>query len=349
MSEETVIASFRKACRGADLALIEGAMGLYDGLDTEGWGSPAHLARLLNLPVILIVDATRMTSSVAAMVSGYQNFQPDVNIAGVILNNVANKRHRSKLIAAVEQHCKIPVVGAIPRDQDLHMTQRHLGHIPLAEAEGPDSTIDRICNKIEPYFDLDKIVAIADAVSFQMDFGTSFIDTQTGTAGIKIGIMMDQVFNFYYPENLEGLVQAGAELVFIDSIHDHKLPDIDGLYIGGGFPEMFLQELEALARADPERAAQQLVGALKILAGGLALCIFGASGWLCNLSRRTYRSQRFPPPGVAVVRDVRVAIGAKARRRALLGFGLSGLTALAAVAVLWQIWRMIDVLTQGAG
>jgi hypothetical protein len=111
----------------------------------------------------------------------------------------------------------------------------------------------------------------------------------------------------------------------------------------------FFQELEALARADPERAAQQLVGALKILAAGLALCLLGASGWLCNLSRRTYGSQRFPPPGVAVVRDVRVAIGAKARRRALLGFGLSGLTALAAAAVLWQIWRMIDVLTQGAG
>jgi len=130
MSEETLLASFQKACQGADLALIEGAMGLYDGLDS-GWGSTAQVARLLNVPVILVVNTARMTGSIAAMVTGYQCFQPDINIAGVILNNVAGSRHERKLMAAVEQYCRIPVVGSVPRDPDLFMAERHLGLMPF--------------------------------------------------------------------------------------------------------------------------------------------------------------------------------------------------------------------------
>ncbi|MFC2018104.1 cobyrinate a,c-diamide synthase [Chloroflexota bacterium] len=273
MSEDTAIDSFRNACQGADLAVIEGAMGLYDGLDTEGWGSPAHLARLLKLPVILIIDTTRMTSSVAAMVSGYQHFQPDVNIAGVILNNVANKRHRSKLIAAVEQHCKIPVVGAIPRDQDLYMTQRHLGHVPSAEVKGPDSVIERICNKVEPHLDLDKIIDISNAGNFQPDLSVSSINCQKKEAVVRIGIFMDRVFNFYYPENLEALSKAGAELVFINSLHD-RLPDIDGLYIGGGFPEFNLEGLESnhLLRWDIAKGIENGLPVYAECAGLMYLC-----------------------------------------------------------------------------
>src|SRR4030043_814761 len=111
MPEETLLASFQQACQGADVALIEGAMGLYDGLDSAGWGSKAHVARLLNVPVILVVNTTRMTGSIAAMVMGYQRFQPDVKIAGVILNNVSGSRHERKLTTAVEQHCHIPGGG----------------------------------------------------------------------------------------------------------------------------------------------------------------------------------------------------------------------------------------------
>lgn len=273
MSEETAVDSFRSACRGADMAVVEGAMGLYDGLDTEGWGSPAHLARILKLPVLLIVDSTRMTSSVAAMVSGYQHFQAGVNIAGVILNNVANKRHRSKLIAAVEKHCKIPVVGAIPRDQDLYMTQRHLGHIPSAETDGCETTIERICNKIEPYLDLDKIIAIAGAGVFKTDIGISSINVQRKKEEFKIGILMDQVFNFYYPENLEALSKAGAELVFVNSLED-RLPEIDGLYIGGGFPEFNLEGLEAnhLLRWDIASAVESGLPVYAECAGLMYLC-----------------------------------------------------------------------------
>ncbi|MFC1925826.1 cobyrinate a,c-diamide synthase [Chloroflexota bacterium] len=273
MSEETTVDSFRNASRGADLAVIEGAMGLYDGLDTEGWGSPAHLARLLKIPVLLIVDATRMTSSVAAMVTGYQNFQPDINIAGVILNNVANKRHRAKLIAAVEQHCGIPVVGEIPRDPDLHMTQRHLGHIPIAEVGESDSIIQRICSKVERHLDLDRIIEIASDGNFQTTFTDTSIDMQRDEAEVKIGILRDRVFNFYYPENLEALCRAGAELVYINSLQD-RLPEIDGLYIGGGFPEFNLKELEAnhVLRWDIAKAIEEGLPVYAECAGLMYLC-----------------------------------------------------------------------------
>jgi cobyrinic acid a,c-diamide synthase len=237
-----MLASFQQACYGADMALIEGAMGLYDGLDSEGWGSTAHLARLLKVPIILTVNATRMTGSIAAMVTGYQRFQPDVNIAAVILNDVSGSRHERKLVTAVEQYCGIPVVGRIPRDPDLHMRQRHLGHIPLSEVNESESIIQRICRKVEPHLDLDTILTIAG--KYKAGFGAHSPDTWSEAAVARIGVMLDRVFNFYYPENLEALRRAGAELVFINSLQD-RLPEIDGLYVGGGFPEFYLGGLEA--------------------------------------------------------------------------------------------------------
>jgi cobyrinic acid a,c-diamide synthase len=240
MSEETLRTSFEQACRGADLALVEGAMGLYDGLDS-GWGSTAQVARLLKLPVILVVNTARMTGSIAAMVTGYQHFQPDINVAAVVLNNVSGSRHERKLRTAVERYCGIPIVGSIPRDQDLHMDERHLGLIPFAEAEQSESVVDRICRKLEPHLDLDGVLSVADRLS---EFTTHPIGIKSRTGTARIGVLMDQVFNFYYPDNLEALRLAGAELVFINSLRQ-RLPDIDGLYIGGGFPEFFLEGLEA--------------------------------------------------------------------------------------------------------
>ncbi|MFO8010032.1 MAG: cobyrinate a,c-diamide synthase [Dehalococcoidia bacterium] len=243
MPEETVTGSFYRSCQGADLAVVEGAMGLYDAPDSTGWGSTAHLARLLSLPVILVVDCTRMTGSVAAMVSGYQHFQPEITIGGVIFNNVAGNRHHQKLASAVGEHCKIPVVGSIPRSKNLSMTQRHLGHIPFVEKDGAGYIIDRIVNNIEPHLDLDAIMSVAD--TFEPDEAVSHGIASGGQSKdvARIGVFRDKAFNFYYPENLEALSQAGGKLVYIDSVND-RLPEIDGLYIGGGFPEFFLEELE---------------------------------------------------------------------------------------------------------
>jgi cobyrinic acid a,c-diamide synthase len=242
MPEETLLDSFQQACQGADLALIEGAMGLYDGLNSSGWGSTAHLARLLNAPVILVVNTARMTGSIAAMVSGYQRFQPDTNIAAVILNNVSGSRHEHKLKAAVEEYCRIPVVGSVPRHDDLHMTERHLGLIPFPEAGESESVVERIGHRLEPYLDIDTILAIAS--SFEASIRASSTSPKDKTGMAKIGVMLDSVFNFYYAENFQALNQVGAELIFIDSLQD-RLPEIDGLYIGGGFPEFFLDSLEA--------------------------------------------------------------------------------------------------------
>lgn len=271
MPEETLLASFRQACQGADMALIEGAMGLYDGLDSAGWGSTAHLARLLNVPVILVVNATRMTGSIAAMVMGYQHFQPDVKIAGVILNNVSGSRHQRKLTTAVEEYCHIPVVGSIPRDTDLSVRERHLGLIPFPEAEKPDSTIERICRKLEPHLDIDRILTIAH--SFEAAPRIPVTGFKSKPTLVKIGVMRDRVFNFYYPENLEALSRAGAELVFIDSLQD-RLPEVDGLYIGGGFPELFLKELEAnrLLRSDIADAIEHGLPVYAECAGLMYLC-----------------------------------------------------------------------------
>lgn len=243
MTQEALLTSFQRACQGADLALVEGAMGLYDGFDHQGSGSTAHIARLLGAPVILVVNTARMTRSIAAMVLGYQHFESGSNIAGVILNNVSGSRHEDKLTAAVEQYCGIPVVGSIPRDPNLHITERHLGLIPYPEAEESASVIERVGQSLEPHLNMDSILAIAH--SARANFPVPAVSSEKKSPVVKVGVMLDRVFNFYYPENLEALQQAGAELIFIDSVQDQRLPDIDGLYIGGGFPELFLEGLEA--------------------------------------------------------------------------------------------------------
>ena len=249
--KEKLIQTFEQACEKADLAIVEGAMGLYDGLDTQG--TTAEIARLLNIPVVLVVNTSRMTSSIAAMVMGYQHFQPEINIAGVLLNYVSGVRHENKLRNAVEQYCGIPVVGSIPKDQDFYIMERHLGLIPSSESSEAELSVERIGRKLESQLDLDQILKIAQ--SFKTNFKTTSHDlppsflkgTNEGKRerpeAIRIGIIRDHAFNFYYPENLEALVNEGAELVFINSFKD-RLPEVDGLYIGGGFPEFFLKELE---------------------------------------------------------------------------------------------------------
>jgi cobyrinic acid a,c-diamide synthase len=282
--KERLIQTFFEASRGVDLAIIEGAMGLYDGLDSHG--TTAEVARLLGIPILLVVNAARMTTSIAAMVSGYQQFQKDIRIAGVILNYVSGKRHEKKLREAVENYCGIPVVGSLPRDPDLRITERHLGLIPSVESGEAESLIETIGARLEPCFDLDAILKVARSCNPPIPLQTSPLkgeeehnyhppakrETRSnsppqgkqrnnhpplqgegkGGGGIrlrggpiaKIGVFRDRAFNFYYPENFEALSREGAELLFIDSLRD-RLPKVDGLYIGGGFPEFSLKELEA--------------------------------------------------------------------------------------------------------
>jgi cobyrinic acid a,c-diamide synthase len=284
--EEALRVSFQRSCQGADVAIIEGAMGLYDGFDSGERGSTAQIAKLLHSPVIMVVNTARMTQSVAAMLNGYQHFQPDINIAGVILNNVSGSRHEHKLVTAIRQYCGIPVLGSVPREDSLFITERHLGLVPYREA-GEKPIISQIRRRLEGRLDLDGVLAIAHKAKTPHTADNPTPKKKATVA--RVGVMFDRVFTFYYPENLEALVQAGAELVFIDSMHDHELPDIDGLYIGGGFPEMFLQELEANSQLR-DHVAQSIEGYLPVYAECAGLM------YLCQGIR--WREQRSEMVGV---------------------------------------------------
>jgi len=292
--EPTLRQGFQQSCPGADIAVIEAAMGLYDSSDPDGKGSSAWLSRLLNVPVILVINSARMTRSAAAMINGYVRFEPDTNIAGVILNNVAGKRHEDKLVKSIAKHCGIPVLGCIPRDAGLSLRERHLGIIPFIEQDGAAEIIDRACEVVEGHIDLDRLIEIARSspdkcrgVASAAPVNRAGLITRPYNAVIassaatwqsqptvKIALLYDKAFSFYYPENLESLREAGAELIYIDSFTGRLPGDIDGLYIGGGFPELYPDELEANTglRRDIAEAADKRLPIYAECAGLMYLC-----------------------------------------------------------------------------
>jgi cobyrinic acid a,c-diamide synthase len=243
MPESSLMEAFYAATTGIDIAVIEGAMGLYDGLGSDDFGSTAYLAKELKCPVILVINCARMTTSVAAMIGGYISFDPEVNISGIILNNVAGKRHEQTLRVVLAKHYKVPVVGVIHRDPEITIAERHLGLIPSVESSERE-VVSRILERLQDNFDIESILNIARSAP-ELEVNPAVPVKKKKKGAVRIGIIDDQVFSFYYPENREALVKAGAELVSISSIKDTKLPLIDGLYIGGGFPELFVSQLEA--------------------------------------------------------------------------------------------------------
>lgn len=242
MPRDVLTQSFGKSSSGADFVLIEGNMGLYDGIDGGGKGSSAHLARLLKTPVVLVVNTARMTRSVAALIKGYMDFEEGTVVAGVILNNVAGPRHEKKLVDAVEGYCGIPVLGRIPRNQALVIDERHLGLVPFRETDTGTIAVERILRAIEKHLDIEGLLSLARTAP---DLPGRFSPEKEQPTTTRIGIILDRAFHFYYPENLEALEREGAELVFIDAMSDQNLPIIDGLYIGGGFPELYLDALQS--------------------------------------------------------------------------------------------------------
>ncbi|UCE88266.1 MAG: hydrogenobyrinic acid a,c-diamide synthase (glutamine-hydrolyzing) [Pseudomonadota bacterium] len=228
----------------ADIAVIEGNKGLYDGLDLDGSNSNAALARLLETPVILVIDARGMTRGIAPLVLGYQAFDPDIRIAGVILNRLGGRRHESKLRAVVEHYTDVPVVGAIHNDARLELVERHLGLMPSNEDSESARKISQIGDAIGSQVDMDAIVKIGASAAVLSALPSSSRAPESRKRDVRIGIARDASFGFYYPGVLEALERAGAELVAIDTLHDSGLPRIDGLFIGGGFPETSMEALE---------------------------------------------------------------------------------------------------------
>ena len=241
--EGVVVQSFLKHSALADIAVVEGNRGLFDGKDVTGSHSTAGLARLLRAPLVLVVNATKATRTIAALVKGCLDFEPNTPIAGVILNKIAGKRHQRVITESIETYCGIPVLGAIPKlgaDADI-IPGRHLGLIPPAEYLADNDITEKLIDIAESYLDMERIIAIARSAG---NFDVAVPEpTRVPNAAVKIGYFADSVFTFYYPENLEALQSEGAELVAVSSLADSTLPDIDALYIGGGFPETHAEQL----------------------------------------------------------------------------------------------------------
>jgi cobyrinic acid a,c-diamide synthase len=256
MSHEEILTTVGQYSSAADISLIEGNKGLYDGLDLDGSNSNAALATLTHTPVILVLDARGMTRGIAPLILGYQAFDPAVRIAGVILNQLGGSRHEAKLRAVIEHYTDVPVIGGVHRNQALEIDERHLGLIPSNEAAAADKKILEIRDRIKDQVDLDRLLAVAGHDA--LDFTPPPPAPEITTAPVRIGIAHDPAFGFYYPNDLVALEQAGAELVTFNTLTAAALPAIDGLFIGGGFPESHMERLEAntALRADIRKAIQ---------------------------------------------------------------------------------------------
>ncbi len=233
--------TFTSHAYGSGIALIEGNKGLYDGVDLLGSNSSAALARHLDCPVVLVIDTQGITRSVAPLLLGFQDFDKDVDIAGVILNKVGGSRHESKLRNVIEHYTDIPVFGAIQRDKTLEISERHLGLIPANESDEADRLIAHLGKTMSSQIDVDALLAVARTKPIEPD--NTEPETIQNKEKLRIGITRDAAFGFYYADDIDTFHRE-SEPIFIDTLHDNTLPAIDGLFIGGGFPETQMQALE---------------------------------------------------------------------------------------------------------
>jgi cobyrinic acid a,c-diamide synthase len=243
MQRDEIEALFARAAADARVSLIEGNKGLYDGLDLDGSNSNAALAKLLGAPVVLVIDARGMTRGVAPLILGYQAFDRDIRIAGVILNNLGGSRHESKLRAVIEHYTDAVVIGAVQHDPAMQIAERHLGLVPANEADAARERIAGVGERVAAQVDLGRLLAIADSAAPRRAAVTPRF-SEPGPR-LRIGIAHDAAFGFYYSEDLDALRAANVELVELDTLHDTALPALDGLILGGGFPEVFMDQLEA--------------------------------------------------------------------------------------------------------
>ena len=245
MARAEISSLFQRHAASADIALIEGNKGLYDGMDLEGRDSNAALAKQLGAPVVLVLDTQGMTRGVAPLVLGYQSFDPELNIAGVILNKVGGARHEAKLRAVLEHYTDLEILGAVRKDASLGIVERHLGLVPGNEAESAEERIEAIANRVADQVDLDAIMDLARSAPAMANPIPPQVSSGLDGAGLRLAYALDRAFGFYYQEDLDTLRDAGANLLAVDTLTAKALPDCDGLVIGGGFPEMFSAELSA--------------------------------------------------------------------------------------------------------
>lgn len=235
--EDRLVSTFRTLAEGADISVIEGVMGLFDG-GGKGVSSSAHIARLLDAPVILVMNCRSMGQSAAAVALGYRNYAPDLHLAGVILNQLGSDNHEAIIREAMAE-IGMPVLGALHRDDSLQTPERHLGLTPVTETE-TDALIENMARVMKERLDIPKISEIAQSAPALPETEKAKVSE---THHVRIGVAKDEAFTFYYPTSLAALSDRGATLVPFSPIRDSEIPDADGLVFGGGFPEMFLKEL----------------------------------------------------------------------------------------------------------
>ena len=234
-----------RGVQGADVAIIEGVMGLFDGYDAKTErGSTAEVAKLFNAPVVLVLDVGKMARSAGALALGYRDFDPDLNVAGAICNNVGSEKHGVWVTQAIES-IGLPVLGCVPRHAALHIPERHLGlHTAAERSAEVHSFLEHAAQLVERHLDLERLLDIARSASpLEIDGGLPLIPPRPLA---RLAIARDEAFCFYYEDNLDWLRAAGAELVFFSPLHDETLPaGIDGIYFGGGYPELYARPLSA--------------------------------------------------------------------------------------------------------
>ncbi|BCL60153.1 cobyrinic acid a,c-diamide synthase [Desulfomarina profundi] len=259
MEPEKITESFLKRSVPADIVIVEGNRGLYDGVNVKGGYSTADLALTLGLPVLLVVNCTKTTRTVAAMLMGCMQFEPRLDICGVVLNRIGTERQKKLISEAVQYYTKLPVLGAIPRLKKDIFPMRHLGMVPWQEYEGSGKALDFLADLIEENVDLERISNLMAEVR---GAGAVVRSEEKVPGDVRIGVLRDAAFQFYYSENLEALERCGAELVFFNAMTDSKLPPLDGLYIGGGFPETgarLLSENRGFCRSVKDAAESGMV------------------------------------------------------------------------------------------
>ena len=287
-SEQYIQQCFARHSITADLSLIEGVMGLFDGAGDSDWASTAHIARLLEVPILLVIDCGHLSRSVAAIVHGYRSFDPRLRLAGVVLNHVASDRHLEVLEGALAP-LNLPVLGVLRRNAGIKIPDRHLGLVPTDELQGMGKIVAQLADVGDQCFDWDVLRPMLTSQKKNLVAhppSISRLDTR-----VRVAIAKDPAFNFYYPDNLELLEQSGAELVAWSPLNDPTLPpQVQGLYFGGGFPEMFA---EALAKNQQARSTVKTA----IQSGMPTYAECGGLMYLCE-SLQDLAGQIYPMVGV---------------------------------------------------
>ncbi len=289
---------FNQHCQGSKYALVEGVMGLFDGVPFQGYSSfasTAHIANILNLPVLLVLDCSKLSTSVGAIASGFRNFDPQLNIAGVILNRVGSDRHLHLLESGLEG-LNLPILGVFYRQNDLTIPDRHLGLVPTGELNNFNIILDKLAELAKNCFDWEKLFPLLEinCIHAKPSFlDDPLLDSQdnkevknieqgnileitSNSKSVRIAVACDRAFNFYYQDNFDILRKYGAELVFWSPLEDKNIPEnVQGFYFGGGFPEVFAEEL-----ADNITVVRSLHHAIKLGIPTYAEC--GGLMYLCE-------------------------------------------------------------------